>query len=356
MQKVGYQGVVDKVSAFYTKFLAQLCCVFQKKDVIQHPRFTKLIIADLMKKFPSITQRFDEDYHSIKDDISLVRTHKTTPRAHRTPTLTTASPHGNKRKKVSRETSSPQKLLKVTIRQKKQSTTLIPPPGDDKERDEMAEATLLMQEKLEEEEIEKMVKGEEDEESYASEFANSMFNDDDDDSDDKKDEDEEKDDDVEKTNDADEEKDNDDHTDYTLELTATVSPTTATTSKSKRKRGFTSNKTKILPGSIAGMCRRRGQIRNHIKTNFVTHEFFMGKIREVLDHCNSVMPELTFAKTNEMIKEEIPRLVHLAVTKDRDVTTLNLYPLKSSLTADLQHQLYLKMKSKPQDQAADPEL
>ncbi|GJR88064.1 hypothetical protein Tco_0212075 [Tanacetum coccineum] len=41
--------------------------------------------------------------------------------------------------------------------------------------------------------------------------------------------------------------------------------------------------------------------------------------------------------------------------------TLNLYPTTSSSTAekstaDLQQQLYLNMKSKPQDQAADPEL
>ncbi|GJZ28586.1 hypothetical protein Tco_0573233 [Tanacetum coccineum] len=134
---------------------------------------------------------------------------------------------------------------------------------------------------------------------------------------DKKDEDKEKDDDVEKTDDAAEEKDNDDHTDHTLvethatgsmetrneqmqtpipttnrsprknlssdktifeELTKTISPTTATTSKYKIKRGFTSNKTKIL------------------------------LIQEVLDHCNNVVPEITFAKTNEMIKEEMPRL------------------------------------------------
>ncbi|GKE67878.1 hypothetical protein Tco_1522039, partial [Tanacetum coccineum] len=46
--------------------------MFKKKDVIQYPRFTKLIIADLMKKFPSIPQRIDEGYHSIKDDILLV--------------------------------------------------------------------------------------------------------------------------------------------------------------------------------------------------------------------------------------------------------------------------------------------
>ncbi|GJS99970.1 hypothetical protein Tco_0821140 [Tanacetum coccineum] len=55
---VGYQGVVDKVSAFYTKFLAQ-------------PWQT------MFKKFPSIPQRLDEDYHSIKDDIPLVSVYST---------------------------------------------------------------------------------------------------------------------------------------------------------------------------------------------------------------------------------------------------------------------------------------
>ncbi|GJR78700.1 hypothetical protein Tco_0149485 [Tanacetum coccineum] len=41
------------------------------EDVIQYPRFTKLIIADLLKKFPSIPPRLEEDYHSFKDDILL---------------------------------------------------------------------------------------------------------------------------------------------------------------------------------------------------------------------------------------------------------------------------------------------
>ncbi|GKE30430.1 hypothetical protein Tco_1445814 [Tanacetum coccineum] len=104
------------------------------------------------------------------------------------------------------------------------------------------------------------------------------------------------------------------------------------------------------------------------------------------------MPEITFAKTNEMIKEEMLRLVHLVVKKGQEITptyvpkliskefathapkmieevfqkhmwhtTLNLYPTTSTSTAeisivDLQHQLYLKMKSKLQDQAADSKL
>ncbi|GJR57012.1 hypothetical protein Tco_1499174 [Tanacetum coccineum] len=178
------------------------------------------------------------------------------------------------------------------------------------------------------------------------------------------------------------------------ELTAAISPTTATISKDSsttksKKRSF-SHKTKKLPGSIAGMHKRSGLIHSHIKQKFVTHDFFMSKIHETLDHCNKVVPDITFAKTKEMIVQEMPRLVNLAVTKDREVdpinakdmiarefathgpkmieelfqkymqhTTLNLYPTTSTSTLgkssdDLQHQLYLNMKSKPQDHVADP--
>ncbi|GJY42253.1 hypothetical protein Tco_0429523 [Tanacetum coccineum] len=64
MNRVGYQGVVDKVSAFYTKNLAQpwqtmfkdfMNNVNQKKEAIQ----------------------IEEDYHSIKDDIPLVSVYTT---------------------------------------------------------------------------------------------------------------------------------------------------------------------------------------------------------------------------------------------------------------------------------------
>nr|GEX20122.1 hypothetical protein [Tanacetum cinerariifolium] len=381
-----------------------------------------------IKEFPNIPQRIDEDYHSIKDDTSLVSvyttgnvlvrgmlildvflteeihatddfkkyemvfmnvvvpinqpklvvstqgTHRSTPRAHRTPTLT-ISPQGKKMKQPAGESSSPRKSHKITIRKNKQNTTLIPPLGG------------------------------RDEESYASEFADSMPNDDVDDSDtriepeshnenpknvtnadeeiakEKKDDDGEKPDDifmekddendVEKVDEVVKEKDIDVATgsmefrkekmqtpvpsptrsprkvsssDKTVseELTATVSPTTATTSKDSR----------------------RGQIRSHIKNKFITHGFFMRKIRQVLDHCNKVVHELTIAKTNEMTKREMPRLVNLVVNKDHEIepintqemiskefsthglkmieelfrkymqnTTLNLYPTTSSSTA-----------------------
>nr|GFA74672.1 hypothetical protein [Tanacetum cinerariifolium] len=197
MNKVGYQGVVDK-------------------------------------KFLNIPQRIDEDYHSIKDDILLVSMYTTgnvlvrgmlildeflTEEIRATddfkeyemifmnvvvsmnqqqPVVSTQRTH---RKQTARESSSLRKSHKITMRKKKQSTTSILPPAA-----EAQEIIAKLQEKLDEEEIKKMVEGDEDEESYASEFADSMINDDVDNSDDEI-EKEEKNDDVEKTDKVVKEKD-----------------------------------------------------------------------------------------------------------------------------------------------------
>ncbi|GJR68108.1 hypothetical protein Tco_0014173 [Tanacetum coccineum] len=222
MNRVGYQGVVDKVSAFFIKKLAQpwkimfkvfnrclttrtsghdqtkinilqlfhtvinrthvdyaallwwdfMNNMFQKKEDIQYPRFTKLIIAYLMKKFPNIPKRIDEDYHLIKDDVPFVSayttgnvsvqgmlipdafltteiretddfkeyetvfmkaavlmnqpqpvvstqgTNRNTPRAHRSPTVYAGPLETKKRKQTARESSSPRNSLKVIIKQK----------------------------------------------------------------------------------------------------------------------------------------------------------------------------------------------------------------------------------------------
>ncbi|GJW19381.1 integrase, catalytic region, zinc finger, CCHC-type containing protein [Tanacetum coccineum] len=171
--------------------------------------------------------------------------------------------------------------------------------------------------------------------------------------------------------------------------TATSSKTPSTTTRKKKSFSHT---TRNLPGSIPGMCRRRGLIQSHIKNKFITREFFADKIKEVIYHFNTIVPELTVTKTNEIIKKEMPRLVKLVVDKDREVspidiygmvskefaahaqkiiedlfrqymqnTTLNLYLKSHSSTAttssaDLQQQLYQTMKAKPQDQATDPEI
>nr|GEV58365.1 retrovirus-related Pol polyprotein from transposon TNT 1-94 [Tanacetum cinerariifolium] len=92
---------VDYVALLWWDFMYN---VFQKKKVIQYPRFIKLIAADLMKKFPNIPKRIKEDYHSIKDDIPL---------EYETVFIKT-----KKRKQITGESSLPRKSLKVTIKQK----------------------------------------------------------------------------------------------------------------------------------------------------------------------------------------------------------------------------------------------
>ncbi|GJS31919.1 retrovirus-related pol polyprotein from transposon TNT 1-94 [Tanacetum coccineum] len=412
MNRVGYQGVVDK-------------------------------------KFPNIPKRIDEDYHSIKDDVTLVSVYTT----------------GN----VSvRGMLIPDAFLTVEIREtddfkeyemvfmkKKQSTPSIPPPGDDRERDAIAESTLLsltlhkttllaeaqeniakVQEKLDEDEIDKMAEGSSDDESYASEFADSILNNEGAEVDDtgskiepgsqkenpkrvSDDDETEKEKEVEQDMEERETKEetevanvsssqetrneqmqtpiplpirsprNVSFLEKTIseDFTDNISPATATTSKTSfttkhKKRSFTL-KIRNLPGSIAGMGRRRNPIRFYIKNKFITPEFFMDKIQEVLKHCDTIVPELTVAKTNEMLKKEMPRLVKLVVNKDQEVspvdisgmvskefaahrpklieelfrkhmqnTTLDLYPKTISSTAstssaDLQQQLYQNIKAKP---------
>ncbi|GJT79954.1 RNA-directed DNA polymerase, eukaryota, reverse transcriptase zinc-binding domain protein [Tanacetum coccineum] len=505
MNRVGYQGVVDKVSAFFTKNLA-------KRKLFSILVFFMLLFDDFdMMKFPNIPKRLEEDYHSIKDDVPLVSVYTTgnvlvrgmlipdalltaeiremadfkeyetvnTPRAPRTPTISDSPQETKKRKQTVGESSS----RRIIIKKKKQSTPSIPPPGDDRERDEMAEATLLsltlyktaldaeakeniakVQEMLAQEEIDKLVNGDDDDESSASAFADTVLNDDGDDTGSKLEpgshkehpehvfddnEKKKKDEEVEKENEVVEiekettiddtsatmngevvmEKEVADMSGFPLllvvrvrkeqkqtpiplpirsprndlssgktiseEFTDTVTPTTATSFKTPStticKKSF-SHTTRYLPRSIAGMCRRRELIRSHIKNKFITQEFFADKIKEVIQHCNTIVPELTVTKTNEIIKKEMPHLVKLVVDKDREVspidifgmvskefaahapkmieemfhqhmqnTTLNLYlKLRSSTattsSADLQQQLYQTMKAKPQDQAADPEI
>ncbi|GKB70884.1 hypothetical protein Tco_0932296 [Tanacetum coccineum] len=346
-----------------------------------------------MKKFDFIPQRLEEDYHSIKDDIPLVSVYATRNVIVRGLL-------------ISNEFHTDD--IRATPEYKEYEKV------DDRERDEIAEATLLsltkhktvivaeaqenvakVQENLMEEDFEKMVNGE-DEESYASKLVDSIFLnkeedfgtriepeshkenpkivDDDDDEEEKKDD---------KKDDDNDDDDNDDHTDHSLintqELMAIVSPIPAITSQDHSKP--TSSKTKILPGSIAGISRRRGKIRKHIKTTFVTNKYFLEKMREILDLLKNLILELTVAKTNELIKEAILRLVNVAITRDREIAptnvpnlfsqeftthapsiieelfkshmqniVLNMYPTTSSSTAmtsttDLQHQLYLKMKT-----------
>ncbi|GKC59505.1 hypothetical protein Tco_1087103 [Tanacetum coccineum] len=134
-----FHAVINRTNVDYAALLWWdfMNNVRQKKEAIQYPRFIKLIIANLMKKFQKIPQRIEEDYHSIKDDIPLVSVYTTRdvrvqgmliPNAFLTEEIRvtddfkeyeTVFMHGKKRKQSAGESTSPQKSLKITIRQQK---------------------------------------------------------------------------------------------------------------------------------------------------------------------------------------------------------------------------------------------
>ncbi|GJR15963.1 hypothetical protein Tco_0798615 [Tanacetum coccineum] len=169
-----------------------------------YPRFTKLIIADLMEKYESIPKRLEEYYHTIKDDTSLAKyggvevpmiqpepvesTHGT----HRTPNPANVQTRKRKGKQVAGESSSPKPSLNIRIKQQKSTSTTPLPPSDDEERDDIIEVTQLslaldktakvyeeqrnmaaVEQNTLEEDVEKIVEGEE--EYDGTEFADMVL-------------------------------------------------------------------------------------------------------------------------------------------------------------------------------------
>ncbi|GKB20921.1 hypothetical protein Tco_0854844 [Tanacetum coccineum] len=157
---------VEYASLLWWDFLH---CALQKKNVIQYPCFTKLIIIDLMEK--EVTIREEE-----------------------------------KRKQATGESSSPRLSLKIRIRQQKSTSTTSLPPSDDQERDDIIESTQLglvldkttkvyeeqqnvaiVKEKLLDEDVEKLVEGNDESDEPESQKENPENNDDDEKKDEKHD-------------------------------------------------------------------------------------------------------------------------------------------------------------------------
>nr|GEX39459.1 hypothetical protein [Tanacetum cinerariifolium] len=259
----------------------------------------------------------DEDYHSIKDDIPLVSVYTTGNVLIRGMLISDEFP--TKEIHAIDDFKNYEMMFVGVYVLMNQPQPVVSTKGTHSTRE------------LDEEEIEKMVKGEGDAESYASEFANSMINEDVDDS------------------------------------GTRIEPE----SHMEHQKNVNDDDEEI---------EKEKKNDDVEKTDEVVKEKIMMRIQEVLDHCNNVVPEMTFAKTNEMINKDMLWLVNLAVNKDLEVDLINaqemiskefathglkmveelfrkhmqnknvnLYPSTSSSTAkkssvDLQHQLYLNMK------------
>ncbi|GJU61860.1 hypothetical protein Tco_1243695 [Tanacetum coccineum] len=281
-----FHTVVNKVHVDYASLLWSdfLHCVMQKKNVIEYPRFTKLIIANLIEKYKSIPKRLEEEYHTIK--------------------------------------------------QKKFTPTTPLPPSDDQERDDIVEATQLsfalekmakvyaeqqnvaaVEKKILEEDVDKLVEGED--ESDGDEFAYTVLLSDEDSGDriepeshkdkpkenvgdEKKDEDD-------KHDDA--KDDDDDHNDQSLirfggretaeELMVSDTPIPDATTQYQQKP--TSRRCTHIPGADI--------------------------IKKMNESLKEIVPKIATSTTNDLINDNLPKLVTDAIKKERESSQ----PMKSNL-------------------------
>ncbi|GJS00535.1 hypothetical protein Tco_0317043 [Tanacetum coccineum] len=357
------QTNVDYAALLWWDFMNN---VFQKKEAIQYPRFIKLIVADLMKKFPNIPKRLEEDYHSIKDDVPLIRetddfkeyemvfmkvdvpmnqpqpvfstqgTHRITPSAHRSPTISASPLESKKRKQIAGDSSTPRKSLKITIKQKQ----LVEKDDDDSE-DRI--------------------------EPRSHKDNPEVVDDDDDNKKEKK----------------------DDELGSLEELTDIVSNPTTSTSKHSQVKKRISSKYSHLPGALRRMCRRQGYMIQDMERKCVTTAKLWETHNKIDDILHEVVPQIAENVTNDLIEDNLKPCIVNTIIEDRDAfrsevpafiskefkahapaiieelfkshvqsNVIYVHPTTTTSTetessANLQYQLYLKMKRNLQDRADD---
>ncbi|GJT75933.1 hypothetical protein Tco_1042658 [Tanacetum coccineum] len=81
------------------------------------------------KEYETVFMKVDVPMNQPQPVVSTQGTHRITPSAHRSPTVSASPPETKKRKQIARESSSPRKSLKITIKQKQ----LVEKDDDDSE-------------------------------------------------------------------------------------------------------------------------------------------------------------------------------------------------------------------------------
>ncbi|GJW03498.1 hypothetical protein Tco_1562354 [Tanacetum coccineum] len=342
MNRVGYQGVVDKVSTFYTKKLAQpwqtMFKVFNRCLTTRTSGHDQTKI-NILQMFHAVINRTNVDYdallccsnESTATGCFYPGTHRSTPRAHRTPILT-ASHQGKKRKQIVGESSSPQKSLKITIRQQK------------------------------------VDKGEKDDDDFADKLEPGSHKD------------------------NPEHVDDDDDKDKEKELTDTVPLLTTTTSNTPHSKRRISSKYSHLPGVLRRMCRRQGYMIQLMEQKCVTTKQIWKTHKQVNQALHEGVSQLSEKATKDLIENNLKPCIAATIIEDLDafrskvpdlvsqefnaqtpkiiedlfknyiqINVIQVHPTITTSTettssADLQQQLYFKMKRSPQDQAVDPEI
>ncbi|GJW67361.1 hypothetical protein Tco_0121785 [Tanacetum coccineum] len=325
MNIVSYQGVVDKLfhvvlNQTHADYVALLWWdfmnnVFQKKEPIQYPRFIKLIVADLMKKFPDIPKRIEEDYHSIKDYVPLVNVYITGNVSVRgmlvsdvfltakiremndfkeSPTISASPPVWKKMKQIAGESSSLQQSFKITIKQKQtvekddddsedrielgshKDNPEVIDDDDDKEREKQDDDMGSLEIRNEEMQITIL--------TPLSSLRKIL-------SSDKK---------------------------IFQELTDIVSNPTISTSKQPQVKKRISSKYYHLLGALRKMCKRQGYMIQDMERKCVTTAKFWETHNKIDDILHEVVPKIAKNVTNDLIEANLKPCIVNTIIEDRD--------------------------------------
>ncbi|GJT88999.1 hypothetical protein Tco_1070716 [Tanacetum coccineum] len=321
-----FHAVINRTNVDYAALLWWdfMNNVNQKKEAIQYPRFIKLIIAILLgmclyegmlipnaflteeiratddfKEYEMVFMNVDVPMNQPQSVVSTQGMHRSTPRAYMTPTLT-ASRQGNKRKKIVRESSSPHKSLKITIRQQK----------------------VVNGEKVDDDFMDRLEPG--------SHKDNPEHVDDDDDKDDEK-VDEEEGGEMGSLETRTEEMQTpipikpispttilSSDKNITQELTNTVPIPTKTSSNTPHFKRHISSKYCHLPGALRRMCKRQGYMIQNMEQKCATTKQFWKTHKQVNQVLHQGVSQLAKKVIKDLIKNNLKPCITTTIIEDHD--------------------------------------
>ncbi|GJV36911.1 hypothetical protein Tco_1409388 [Tanacetum coccineum] len=86
-----------------------------------------------------------------------------------------------------------------------------------------------------------------------------------------------------------------------------------------------------ITGVVKRMCRHQGFMMQHMQNKFVTNNHFQGILEKVNESLKEIIPKIATSATNNLIKDNLSRLVSDAVKKERESSQ----PMKSDLQSQL---------------------
>ncbi|GKD24250.1 hypothetical protein Tco_1230464 [Tanacetum coccineum] len=320
MNRVGYQGVVDKVSAFYMKNLAQpwqtMFKVFNRCLTTRTSGHDQTKI-NILQMFHAVINRTNvdyaallwikEDYHSIKDDIPLEIRATDDFKEYETVFMNVDVPMNQPQPSSGEEEEAncwrikfTQKSLKITIRQQK------------------------------------VVKGEKDDDDFTDRLEPGSHKDnpkhvDDDDDKYKEKVDEEEGGEMGSLETRTEEMQTPIPTklrsprtilssdkNITQELTDTVPLPTTTTSNTPHSKRRISSKYSHLPGALRRMCRRQGYMIQNMERKCVTTKQFWKTHKQVNQVLHEGVSQLAEKATEDLIENNLKPCIAATIIEDRD--------------------------------------